>query len=68
MNYLYILVTIKRKIQAAVGYSHFIEYKLQNEIRKKLLGSIQNKKKTQYIVTINIFIHLFNEQIGAEHL
>ena len=51
-----------------MGYSLFIEYELQNEIRKKMLGSIQNKKKTQYIVTTNIFIHLFNEQIGAEYV
>ena len=51
-----------------MGYSPFIEYELQNEKRKKLLRSIQNKKKTQYIVTKNIFIHLFNEQIGAEYV
>ena len=50
-----------------MGYSLFIEYKLQNEIRKKLLGSIYNKK-AQYIVIIYIYIHLFNEQIGTEYV
>ena len=51
-----------------MGYSLLIEYELQKKMRKKFLGSIQNKKKTQYIVTTNIFIHLFNEQIGAEYI
>ena len=51
-----------------MGYSLFIEYKLQNEIRKKLLGSIQNKKKTQYIVKTKILIHIFDEQRGVEYV